>query len=302
MLRLWHTAGLGRGAATGLTADQFDDLTFAQPYFDPNGLILACDGSKVVGYVHAGFGTDATQSQTCREQGVICMVIVQPEYRRQGIGRKLVELAENYLREAGAKAIHAGAAPPCDPFYFGIYGGSRPAGFLESDPNAAPFFQRLGYQPAERHLVYQRQIAATSDPIGLRIMSIRKTTQLAAIEPSSPHPWWWQTRPGRLDTLQLGLIPKGGGEPFAQVTVVGLDLYIPRWQIRPIGLIDLIVSERYRRKGYGQALLVEVCRRLRDEMVGLVEAHARTDDAPSLAVLKSSGFKEVDAGVVYRKP
>jgi ribosomal protein S18 acetylase RimI-like enzyme len=86
------------------------------------------------------------------------------------------------------------------------------------------------------------------------------------------------------------------------VTVVGLDLYIPRWKVRPIGLIDLIVSERYRRKGYGQALLVEVCRRVREEMVGLVEAHARTDDAPSLAVLRSSGFKEVDAGVVYRKP
>jgi ribosomal protein S18 acetylase RimI-like enzyme len=86
------------------------------------------------------------------------------------------------------------------------------------------------------------------------------------------------------------------------VTIVGLDLYIPRWKVRPIGLIDLIVPDRYRRKGYGQALLVEVCRRVRTEGVGLVEAHARSDDEPALAVIRSAGFKEVDTGVVYRKP
>lgn len=300
ILRLWQTSGLGRGAATGITADQFDDLTFAQPYFDPRGLILACEGSKVVGYVHAGFGADASQQCLCPNEGTICAVIVDPAYRRQGIGRQLVELAENYLQSAGAKTVHAGPAAPCDPFYFGLYGGSQPAGFLESDANAAPFFQKLGFAPAARHLVLQRRMS-DSDPVGLRLMSIRRATQLAAIDPQPPRPWWWQTRAGRLDTLHLALVSKSSGEPLAQVSVVGLDLYIPRWQVRPIGLIDLHVPEKYRRKGYGQAMLVEVCRRLREEMVGLAEAHASVDDAVSLAVLRSAGFKEVDAGVVYRR-
>lgn len=285
----------------GLSADQFDDLTFAQPYFDPEGLILAFEGSNAVGYVHAGFGVDVSQQQLCRHEGVICAVIVAPEYRRQGIGRQLVGLAENYLRQSGATSIHAGAAAPCDPFYFGLYGGSQPAGFLQSDAAAGPFFERLGYQPETRHLVLQRSIGAAPDPVGLRLVSIRRSTQLAAIESKPRKPWWWQTRPGRLDTVQLGLLPKSGGEPFAEVTVIGLDLYIPRWQVRPIGLMDLIVPEKYQRKGYGQALLVEVCRRMREEMVGLAEAHARSDDLAALAVLKSAGFKEVDVGVVYRK-
>jgi ribosomal protein S18 acetylase RimI-like enzyme len=122
---------------------------------------------------------------------------------------------------------------------------------------------------------------------------------LAAID--SRRSWWWQTRAGRLDTLHLALIPKAGGEPMAQVSVVGLDLYIPRWQVRPIGLIDLHVPEQYRRKGYGQAMLVEVCRRLREEMVGLAEAHAAVEDQVAIAVLRSAGFKEIDAGVVYRR-
>lgn len=302
ILRLWQSAGLGRGAASGITADQLDDLTFAQPYFDRNGLILAWDGDQAVGYVHAGFKADAAQRELCKSEGAICAVIVSPDRRRQGIGRKLVQLAEEYLNRAGVTAIHAGSAPPCDPFYFGLYGGSRPAGFLESDVNAAPFFQALGYQPSARHLVLQRNIAAGTDPIALRMMSIRRATQIAILEGSTPKPWWWQTRAGRLDTLQIGLLPKTGGAPFAEITVVGLELYTRRWQARAIGLIDLQVAAEHRRKGYGQALIVEVGKRFRDEGYALMEAHAAETDTASLAVLKSSGFQQIDTGIVYRRP
>jgi ribosomal protein S18 acetylase RimI-like enzyme len=284
-----------------LSADQFDDLVFAQPYFDRNGLILACDDGNPVGFVHAGFGADVAEQELCREHGVICAVMVDPEYRRQGIGRRLVELAEAYLRESGATTIQAGPAWPCDPFYFGIYGGSQPAGFLESDLDARPFFERLGYRAEERHIVLQRRIRETTDPVGLRLLTIRRATQLVAMCTEAPRPWWWQTRTGRLDTIDLGLVPKSGGEPFAAVTIVSLDLYIPRWQARPIGLIDLKVAEEYRDQGYDQALIVEVCRRLRDEMVGLAEAHAPEADRNLIAVYQSAGFNEIDAGAVYRK-
>ena len=301
IVRLWHSAGLGRGAANGLTPDQFDDLVFAQPYFDRNGFLLACEGDRVVGFVHAGFGADTTQQQLCCNEGAVCAVVVDPQFRRQGIGRRLVELAEQYLRQKGASSIRAGSAPPCDPFYFGLYGGCQPAGFLQSDAAADPFFQRLGYVPVSRHLIYQRKIADGSDPIGLRLMSIRRSTQLAIIEPGERRPWWWQTRTGRLDTVDMALIPKAGGDPLASVTMIGLDLYIPRWGTRPIGLNDLWVSESLRGKGYGQALIVEVCRRMRNEMIGLAEAHAAETDQGAIGVLKSSGFQQVDVGVVYRK-
>ena len=49
-------------------------------------------------------------------------------------------------------------------------------------------------------------------------------------------------------------------------------------------------------------LLDEVCRRVRDEMIQLAEAHTLETNVAGIAVLKSAGFKQVDAGVVYRKP
>lgn len=300
LLSLWHQAGLGRGAAEGFSCDILETLVFAQPYFDPAGLIVACEGSEIVGLVHAGFGPGEAY-RLSRDVGVICAVIVHPEHRGAGIGRELVRRAEEFLRSAGAGMLLAGPAEPYDPFYFGLYGGSQTAGFLESDPAAEPFFRALGYVPHARHRIYHRDLAERSEPMGLRLMSIRRSTKVAVPREWSPPDWWWVTRKGRLDSIQLAMCPKAGGDPLASITVLGLDLYLPKWQCRAIGLVDLWVEEPQRRKGYGQSFVVEVCRRVRSELITRVEAHAAESNPGAIAVFESAGFEQVDAGIVYRK-
>lgn len=301
ILRLWHECQLGRGAAQGLHCDEFDELVFAQTYFDPAGMILACRDGQVVGFVHAGFGSKEDRTWLCYDEGVICAVMVHPTVRGQGIGRELVKRAEQYLRSRGSKKLFAGPAEPRDSFYCGIYGGSQSAGFLQSDPAAAPFLAKLGYLPCESHLVFQRSLGVGSaDPVGSRLVNVRRTTRLTALS-TDPKSWWWQTRYGRLDAMHLALIPRTGGSPLARISVVGLDRYVNSWQTRGIGLLGLYVTEANRKKGYGQALLVEVCRRVRDDMVQLAEAHAPKSDAAAIAVLESAGFQQIDLGHVYRR-
>ena len=300
VLHLWHECQLGRGAALGLRCDEFDELVIAQTYFDPAGLILACHDGQVVGFVHAGFGANADRSWLSTEEGVICAVMVHPSMRRRGIGTALVRHAEQYLRTRGSTRIFAGGAEPRDPFYCGIYGGSQSAGFLMSDAAAEPFFARLGYSLLEQHLVFQRSLGVGSaDPVGARLVNVRRTTRLTALN-QDPNSWWWQTRYGRLDAMHLALVPRTGGTPLARISVVGLDRYLNTWQTRGIGLLGLYVSEANRQKGYGQALLIEVCRRVRDDMVQLAEAHAPQSDQAAIGVLESAGFKQIDAGQVYR--
>lgn len=299
LVRLWHQAELGRGAATGFSCDEFDYLVTSQPYFDPAGLILACDSQRIVGCVHAALTSPTEEMQLAAGEGVICLVLVHPDVRRQGIGRQLVRQAEEYLLSHGASRIFAGAAEPHDMFYVGLYGGVSGAGFLESDPLAAPFFAAMGYVPASRTLVFQRSLAGRKNIVSPRLQAIRRTTRLGVVEVNMPASWYWQTRLGRLDTLELGLAPKNGGPPIAHVRVVGLEQYFRTWQSRAIGLTELFVIEPQRRKGYGQALLVEVCQRLKDDSINLVEAHTRADASDAIAVLTSAGFAQVDTGIVY---
>ncbi|QDT66457.1 GNAT family N-acetyltransferase [Calycomorphotria hydatis] len=303
LVALWHACQLGRGAAGGFSYDALEFLNFSQRYFDPRGLIVAVDSEskKIVGMVHAGFGPNEDESAINNELGVICLLLVHPDFRKQGVGRELLQRGEEYLYGKGAKTVYAGAFAPNDPFYVGLYGGSRPTGFLESDPDAAPFMAKAGYEPDQRFAILQRDIVNSRDPMNFRLVTIRRKMELVIRHDHANPTWWWMTRYGRMETLRFQLQPKTGGEEVASVTVLGLDLYLQKWQQRVIGLIDLTVDEEDQRKGYGQALLAELCRRLRDEMVTVVEAHVAETNNPAMGVFKASGFERVDTGIVYRK-
>lgn len=306
ILKLWHECELGRGAARPFSTDAFEIFNYSQLFFDRSGLLLACDGPQPVGLVHAGFGCTADESRLDAECGVICAVLVHPRVRRQGLGRELVRRAEDYLRGRGAKRIFAGPAPRRDPFYFGLYGGTRPSGFLVSDPLARPFFEAVGYAPVEQHAVFQRELANARDPMNLRIAAIRRQTELAVADAPNGPTWWWYTQFGRwdsagIDSLRFRLLRKGSGEPVAGVTVVGLDQFIPHWQRRAIGLVDVYVAESVRGQGYGQTLIVEVLRRLRQELIDLAEVHAPESNPVACRLIRAAGFQQIDTGIVYQQ-
>src|SRR5690606_20222928 len=110
--------------------DTLERYVFSKPYFDREGLILAEVDGKVVGMGHFGFGCDETFSHLDRTHGTACMLLVHHAYRRRGIGSKLLELGQAYLRERGTVYQYAGSLHPINPFYLGLYGGSESPGIL----------------------------------------------------------------------------------------------------------------------------------------------------------------------------
>ena len=300
LVRLWHESGLGRGAARGFSYEALDRLLIGQHYFDPAGFLVACDAGQIVGFVHAGFRTDASGAWIDQTAGAVHVIVVHPSQRRSGIGRELLSRAEAYLRQLGATSIQVGAAPPCDSFYHGLYGGAAVSGFLESNADAAPFLDKLGFQPAQKFVVLQRSMKQ-GDPISFRLSLIRRKMETFIFAMPEYPTFWWFSRFGRLENVQFRLVPKSGGEAVAAVTVSGMDLYVEPWGERAIGLSELIVKDISRRQGHAQALLIEVIRRMRQEQVTLAEAHIAEENTAALATFKSVGFQPVDCGVVYRK-
>jgi GNAT superfamily N-acetyltransferase len=292
---------LGRGAAQGLTADILELVNFAQPYFDPQGLIVALDGDELVGMVHAGFGCDESLSQLSFNIGIICAVMVRPDHRRRGIGRELLRRGEDYLRRKGAREFQAGQSSGRDPFYFGLYGGARPSGCLLTDEKADPFLRAAEYVPSLTIGIYQRDIQHSSDPVHFRLIAIRRATEIVISDQPSHPTWWWFTRLGRIDSLRFQLVPKKGGDPIAGVSVVGLDTYVSSWNARCIGLVDVYVRDADRGKGYGRTLLVEVVRHMRQELISLAEIHAPDSNDNAIKAIIGAGFQRIDTGIVYRK-
>ena len=301
---VWQAGGLGRGAAVQVGNDAFDFCNYSQPYFDPRGLIVAVDPANpdaLAGFVHVGFAATGDGSALDHTHGVVCALVVHPGHRRQGIGRQLLAAGEAFLKERGATRLSAGPAREADPFFFGLYGGSRPSGFLESDPLASVFFTSQGYEPAARHGIFQRDLTTSRDPANFRIVSIRRKSELVIEEAPPRTDWWWYTHTGRLDSVNFRLVPRGGGPVSAELTAVGLDIYLATWNERVVGLCDLNVRDDLQGKGFGQTLVIEVLRRLRQELVTRVEIHSPESMKSVLNVITATGFTRVDTGVVYRK-
>ena len=302
VFQLFLDAGFGRGAARPESVYEFDAVTFSHPYFDPHGLIVAEEDSRLIGFVHAGFGFQDDRSGIDQSKGVICLVVVAPSHRRQGVGRELMRRAEAYLVESGAATIQVGQSRGFDPFYFGIHGGARPSGVLSSDSDAAPFLQALGYEASSSTVVMQRDVAAGRTPINFRLMNLRRQTEISiSDQPPSPS-WWWFVHFGNIDSMHFRLLHKTTSEIIASMTVVGLDQYVSVWNERTIGLVDVSVDDAYRGQGYGQTLLNESLRKLRNNLVSRAEIHIPRVNEVAMKAVTAAGFTAIDEAVVYRRP
>lgn len=301
LVRLWNVSFLGRGVAAPITCDIFDTAALAHTYFDPQGLIVAEREGTLLGFVHVGFGVNAEHTDLDHTQAVICAIVVDPEARNLNIGRGLLEQAGQYARSKGATDLFAGPSPERDPFYTGIYGGSRPSGFLESHTSLHPFLKSFGFEEYEKHGVFQKDLQASRDPVNFRLMNIRRKMEIELTDQPHAIDWWWMVRLGRYDYIRFELRQKVGTKPVAAVSVFGLDFYIPTWNERAVGLLDLFVNQDQRRKGYGQALLIEIGRRLKQEMVTITEVHVPLDSEALVKLVQGAGFTQIDSGIVYHQ-
>ena len=87
--QLWHQSRLGKNAAEGFGCDIFELFAISPVYFERDGLIVAeDDAGRLVGFVHASFAVNETETALDYRQGILSALVVHPEYRRRGkIGR-----------------------------------------------------------------------------------------------------------------------------------------------------------------------------------------------------------------------
>lgn len=94
---------------------------------DENGFFVAEVDGRAVGFV----GCDAYwHTFFDEEMGEIHEIVVLEEYRRKGIGKKLIETAEEYLKKKGYRKT-------------GLWVG-------EKNHTAIKFYEKLGYKKGEK--------------------------------------------------------------------------------------------------------------------------------------------------------
>jgi GNAT superfamily N-acetyltransferase len=300
LVEIWRGAD-PRSLAQQMNVSLLEGLVLSKPYFDRQGLIVACEGDTPVGFGHAGFGPTDDRRGLSHELGVIGMVVVRPSHRRQGVGRELVARLERYLVDRGASRIYAGGVWPFDPFYGGLYGGNLTAGVLESDEAAGKMFQSLGYRLADHIQRMRCDLSRFRPPVDRRQLLARRTmTALAHFDPP-PGNWWEACTLGDFHRVRFDLVPKDGAAAQATAVLWSLDPIAWRPGERVVGLSHVQVIDARRRQGFATFLLAEAFRELKDRGFSHVETQILEHDQPSAEFLKRLGFAPIDRGNVYRK-
>ena len=142
LVAVWQSRTGQPGLNPTVGIEIFEQFVLAKTYFDPEGLILACDGDHVLGFAHASFGANDAEDGISTEFGTTALLVVRPDCDEAQVAAGLLEQSEAYLRQRGAKVIYGGGIRPLNGFYLGLYGGSELPGVLESDtrgPTGFPF-------------------------------------------------------------------------------------------------------------------------------------------------------------------
>lgn len=90
-----------------------------------------CDGTKYIVLLDDGYPvTTCRFYEKDKETVILGRVVVLPEYRKQGLGRKTIEEAEKWIKELGYKTV-----------------------IIDSRIEALEFYKKLGYEADDGHII-----------------------------------------------------------------------------------------------------------------------------------------------------
>lgn len=302
LAEIWRARARERGLMHPMSAELFEQLVLAKPYFDKEGLIVAFDGDVAVGFVHAAFGPTEDEGGLSTRFGVTAMLMVRPDYRRLGIGRQLLSRSEAYLHRHGAQVLYGGGIYPLNAFYLGLYGGSELPGVLDSDVEAQRLYQAAGYQEIDHCLVLHRELKSFRPLISREQLAVRRVTTLRETTDPASHTWWEACTVGAFERTRHELVANASQQVLAGATTWDMEPLSASWGVRTVGLIDVAVEPEQRRRGLATYLLGEIFRRLQQAGVALVETQTmQREHSAAVAFYERLGFKQVDRGSVFRK-
>lgn len=301
LTEIWRSRSGQGGLLERVSPDVFEQLIFAKLYFDYDGLLVAWEGDRPLGFAHAGFGPDETEQEISTELGSTCLVMVRPDCPEATVAAGLLERCEEYLRRRGAKVLYGGGVRPLNPFYLGMYGGSELPGILDSDVVGQRLFSSHGYQEIERTLTYRCPLDDFQAVIDRQQMQIRRRMVVEVTTDPPCRTWWEACTLGSFDLTRYELVPRGGGSVVAWTTFRSMEPRGVVGMVRAAGLVELGVEESLRRRGLATFLLSEAMRQFVRQGIMLVEAQVMEHNLAAVRTYQKLGFRRTAAGSVFRK-
>ena len=79
---IWRSRDGYPGLSQPVSVELFEQLVFSKLHFDYEGLVLALEDERPVGFAHASFEPDEQRAAMSTKTGVVCAICVRPDSPR----------------------------------------------------------------------------------------------------------------------------------------------------------------------------------------------------------------------------
>lgn len=299
---IWCAQSPQRGLMQPMTPAVLDQLVLAKPYFDRHGFIIAEHDGKPIGFAHAGFAAAQDGSNLNYNEGTTCLLMAEPGEQQVAVCRELLAKSEAYLVHRGAQSLFGGGTDSMAAYYFGLYGGCRLCGVLQTDTVQTRIFRDAGFVERQRTLVLQRDLAGYRPLVNREIMQLRRQCQLQRGGDILTDNWWEAASSGQIDQVRFELGTRTGDERLGQISFWDIEPLASSWGVHAMGMLQFEVADNERRAVLATFLLGEAIRELQSFGVTLVEVQADNDDTELVDVCANLGFQQVDIGIQFKRP
>jgi mycothiol synthase len=266
---------------------------------------LAWAGDRLVG--QAGIYVQKGDPETDKEVAIYCPGMVHPEWRRRGVGRRLLETAygrsEEYLAEIEVGTVH-------------FHSNTRD---VEEDRKA--LYEGFGMAPIRYSVNLVRDVNGNLPPV-----TMPEGYRLRAFDPEQDAETAWQVDNAafrdhwghaesklevflhwmKMPHMRPELWFLAEEEATGEVVGLGLNVIDPEWIAqtgRQEGYLDtLAVLREHRKQGLGRALICKSLQVLRDAGMEAVHLHADSENLTGAKRLyEGVGFEVRKRYVAYRR-
>lgn len=99
---LWNENAYGKTIYAEMDTLEFKEKFLNNPNYSSDGSVVARIGDEIIGFGNAIYYLNSDPEKS---PGYITMIVVKEKYQRNGIGTKILNYLENYLRSCGRKFI-----------------------------------------------------------------------------------------------------------------------------------------------------------------------------------------------------
>lgn len=273
LVEVWRSQPPLRRRVQGVNVEMLERHVFSRPYFEREGLIVAEQSQRLLGFAHAGFGPTPDGATLSNELGVVSALLTMPDAPVE-VGEALLDRAEQYLRIRGVQKICALGVGDCCPFYLGMYGGGELPGVLRDD-RWSEFFQSHDYQSTGVTQILQRSLAGYRPRMDRNLIKVRRGGLVDATLDPPAVSWWDACTTADADRSSFTLQKRGETQPAARVVFSEMPAFSQSWGARAACLNRVETAGGDDQHHVLLYLLGESLRQLQGQGVHLVEAQVR---------------------------